>query len=147
MVRPGQGARNRPADVGGVPHAGPVPLPVRARAAAALVLVSTTLLAGCSDADDCAGQTYDADLDQAGAASPILALQDWLSTHEGFDEEPPLDENWVVRDTGEQDAEEVVITHEDGDGWWVQAARTSGGGYVVVQATSDFSACEDELAG
>lgn len=122
-------------------------VPVSARAAgAALVLVCAAVLSGCSGSGDCAGQTYDPDLDQAGAESPIVALQEWLGTHEGFEEEPPVDENWVVQDTGEQDAEEVVITHEDGDGWWVQTARTTAGGYVVVQATSELSSCEDELS-
>lgn len=120
-------------------------LPVSSRAVAALVLVTASLLSGCSASSDCDGQTYDPDLGRAGAESPILALEEWLSTHAGFEEEPPLDENWVVQDTGEQDAEEVVMTHEAGDGWWVQAARTSQGGYVVVQATSDFTSCEDEL--
>ena len=111
----------------------------------ASLLVTTALVAGCSGDDGCSGTAYHADLGQEGAKTPIQALEAWLGTHEGFDQEPP-DEGWTIEDSGAKDPAEVVITNEDGDGWWVSALRTESGGYVVNEATDDATGCGDELS-
>ncbi|HEU5037008.1 MAG TPA: hypothetical protein VFT70_08380 [Nocardioides sp.] len=110
----------------------------------ALLLVLAALT-GCSDDDGCAGRSYDPDLGQAGAETPIAALEDWLDTHEGITTEPP-DDGWTVEDSGEEDPARVVITNEDGHGWWVATVRTGSGGYVVDEATADAASCGDQLS-
>ena len=122
----------------------PVALP-RALRLALLLALLLGMASGCS-ADDagCRGETYELDLGAEGAQSPILALQDWLGAHEGLGEPPG--EGGVVQETGEADPDRVVLTNEDGDGWWVSAVRTDDGGYVVDQATDDWASCEDDLS-
>ncbi len=113
---------------------------------AAILLTSVLavpLVAGCSE-DGCEGQAYHPDLDQEGAESPIEALEMWLGGHEGLPV-PPV-ENWIVVDSGEAAPTAVVIKNDDGDGWWVSAARTSSGGWVVSEATDDATGCEDDLS-
>ena len=111
----------------------------------ALVLVLGVLVTGCSGGDDdCSGRAYHPSLDQQGSETPIRALEVWLGSHEGFDQQPP-DAGWIQQDTGEEDPARVVLTNEDGDGWWVSTVRTSSGGYVVEQATDNASSCGDEL--
>jgi len=105
--------------------------------------LAVPLVAGCSE-DGCEGRAYHPDLDQKGAESPIQALETWLGSHEGLPE-PPV-ENWIVIDSGEATPIAVVIENDEGDGWWVSAARTSSGGWVVSEATDDATACEDELS-
>lgn len=114
--------------------------------APALVLLAA-LLSGCSgEGDDCAGTTYDVDLSAAGAETSIDALDAWLADPEGFDELPPKDD-WVVQGGGDPEADEVEILNEDtGDGWWVHLVRTDDGGYVVDQATDDWTSCREELS-
>ena len=110
------------------------------------VLLIAALVTGCSGSDgDCAGQAYHASADAKGAATPIEALEVWLGDPKGFDQPPP-DEGWVVQDSGEDDADTVVLTNEAGHGWWVSAIRTTDGGYVVDQATDDATDCQDELS-
>jgi hypothetical protein len=110
------------------------------------VVLAAALVTGCSGSDDgCSGRAYHPSLDQAGAKTPIRALEVWLGDPEGFDRTPP-DEGWIVEDSGDPDAAQVVITNDDGGGWWVSAARTTSGGYVVDQATDDAAACGDELS-
>lgn len=103
-----------------------------------------TVPTGCSDDSDCEGQAYHPDLTEDGAESPIQSLEAWLGTHEGLPK-PPV-ENWIVVDSGEATPTEVVIKNDDGDGWWVSAARTSSGGWVVSEATDNAADCEDELS-
>jgi hypothetical protein len=98
--------------------------------------------AGCSrDGSSCAGSTYHPDLAQAGAKSPIQALEAWLGTDTSLPDPP--DEGWVVQDSGAKDPARVMIENDDGDGWWVAAARTEAGGWVVEQATASASGCDD----
>ncbi len=111
----------------------------------ATLLAVTLGLAGCSDDDACQGQTYEEDLGQKGEKSPVDAVEVWLGGHEGLPQPP--DEGWVVVDDGSVDPAEVVLTNEDGDGWWVTASRTESGGWVVTQATDDAASCEGELSG
>lgn len=120
---------------------------LRTAAPAALLLALSALVSGCSDdGDDCQGATYDVDLSEKGAATPISALDEWLAAPEGMDDQPPKDD-WIVQGGGDKDATEVEILNEDtDDGWWVHVVRTDDGGYVVDQATSNWSACEDELS-
>lgn len=115
------------------------------RLAAALITGALTLtLPGCSDDEGCDGQSYRPDLGQEGAESPIAALSQWLGSPDGLPD-PPTDADWTVQDTGEEDPSTVVITHHDGDGWWVSTVRTEGGGWVVSAATDDAADCADEL--
>ena len=95
---------------------------------------------GCSD-DGCAGQAYHPDLGEDGAETPIQALETWLGTHEGLPE-PPV-EDWVITDEGAPAATEVVTTNDAGDGWYVTAARTDQGGWVVSSATDDAASCDE----
>lgn len=122
-------------------HAGAVRIrwPVTVLAALTLGLGPT----GCAGDDPCQGATYDEDLGQQGARSPIEALEAWLGGHEGLP--APPDADWIQEDSGRTTADEVVLTNEDGDGWWVIASRTSPGGWVVTQATDGAAACGDEL--
>ena len=117
----------------------------KTRLAAALVSVALTLAlpTGCSDDDGCEGRAYHPDLSQDGARSPIAALEDWLGGHEGLP--TPPDENWTVVRTDEKDPKTAVIKNDDGDGWWVQVARTEDGGWVVSSATDDATGCQDQL--
>ena len=105
------------------------------------LLALTLGLTGCSGDEDCQGASYHPDLGQEGAKTPIQALEAWLGTH-GDLPEPP-DEDWIQADSGDPKADEVVLTNEDGDGWWVSASRTSPGGWVVTQATDDATGCDD----
>jgi hypothetical protein len=107
-------------------------------------VLTTVLVSGCSGDDGCAGTAYHADLDQDGATTPIQALETWLGTHDSFDQPP--DEGWIVQDSGAADAATVVITNDDGDGWWVSTVRTNAGGYVVDEATDDAQGCGDEIS-
>ena len=109
------------------------------------LLLTLGLLTGCSGSDGCTGHAYHPDLAQDGAKTPIQALEVWLGSHEGFDGQPP-DRGWVVEDTGAKDAARVVLTNDEGDGWWVSTVRTDAGGYVVDQATDDAGGCGDELS-
>ena len=118
----------------------------RSVAPVALLLLLTALTSGCSRDSDCTGQEYDVDASAEGAETPISALDAWLAAPEGFTEQPPKDD-WIVQGGGEKDAPEVEILNEDtGDGWWVHVVRTDAGGYVVDQATDDWSSCEDDLS-
>ena len=138
----GPGATNPQDDTPRVAHA----VPVRATVSPVLAMVlASVLLAGCSGSDSCTGQAYHPDLGTSGAETPIRALEAWLGTHGGITREPP-DDGWAVQDTGEKDPQTVVITNEDGDGWWVSVARTDDGTYVVAQATDDASHCEGKLS-
>ncbi len=148
MARPGQGSPScgGSGDVGGpVAHAvlvrvlDPTVAPVLA-----VVLLLGGLAAGCSD-DQCHGQVYRPDLARSGAPTPIRALEVWLGTHGGIDQDPPV-EGWIVEDPGTEDAERVVITNDEGDGWWVATVRTDDGGYVVSEATDHASGCEEQLS-
>lgn len=121
-------------------HAGPVRV---RRLPVLLALVVVLLAPGCSR-DGCPGTAYRPDLSVSGAETPIRALEVWLGTHEGFGEPP--DEGWIVEDPGKADADRVVITNDDGDGWWVATVRTDEGGYVVSEATDHSAGCEDELS-
>ncbi len=102
-------------------------------------------LTGCSGDDGCAGQGYQPDLDGAGAKTPIQALETWLGGHEGLPEPP--DAGWIQQDSGDPKADEIVITNDNGHGWWVSTAKTSQGGWVVTEATDDATGCGDELSG
>ena len=128
---------------GAVPHAGSVLL----RTTAPALALGAGLLTGCSGDDgDCAGATYDVDAATVGAKTPIDALDAWLANPVGFDDVPPNDE-WFVQGGGAPGAAEVVILNEaTGDGWWVHVVRVDDGGYVVDQATDDWTSCQDELA-
>lgn len=106
----------------------------------ALVL---TLPTGCSE-EGCEGRAFHPDLDQEGAGTPIQALEQWLSSGDVLPD-PPVDD-WVVVQTDEDDPAEVVMKNDAGEGWWVLAARTTDGGWVVSQATDDAAGCEDELS-
>jgi len=108
------------------------------------VLLLAGLASGCSD-DQCHGQVYRPDLGEPGASTPIGALEVWLGSHGGIDHEPP-DDGWIVEDPGVEDADRVVITNDDGDGWWVATVRTDDGGYVVSEATDRASGCEEQLS-
>lgn len=108
-------------------------------------LLAGSLVTGCSSDHGCDGRTYHPDLDQRGATSPISALDDWLGTDPKL-ADPPT-EGWTVVDPGDAHATSVVITNETGDGWWVSAARTSPGGWVVDQATDDVKGCRGQLSG
>ena len=126
----------------GVPHAGRVLL----RTTAPALVLLAALLTGCSgDGDDCAGQAYRPDLAQQGDEHPVDALNTWLSGATGFDELPD-DDTWVMDDPGAAEAPEVVFRSDVGAGWWVHLARTDDGGYVVDQATDEWTSCEDELS-
>ncbi|WP_460835309.1 hypothetical protein [Nocardioides hungaricus] len=121
---------------------------LRTAAPATALIVLAALVSGCSGdggGGDCTGATYDVDLSEQGAATPIDALNDWLAGPEELGE-PPSEETWTLQDTGQKDPDEVVIRSEDGAGWWVQAVRTDGGGWVVSQATNDWKSCQDELS-
>jgi len=106
-------------------------------------LLAVPLMTGCSD-DSCDGQAYHPDLDQAGAESPIQALEAWLGGHEGLPQ-PPV-EDWVILESGEAAPTDVSISNEDGNGWWVNATRTSSGGWVVSSATDDSTSCDGDLS-
>jgi hypothetical protein len=119
---------------------------VTIRWALAFLLALTLDLSGCSDDDTCRGQVYEVELDQAGAETPIEALEAWLGGgHDGLAEPP--DEDWIQTDSGDVQPDEVVLTNENGDGWWVSASRTSEDGWVVTHATDDASGCGDRLDG
>lgn len=121
-------------------------VPVRTLLALLLsLLLALGLVTGCSGGDGCTGHAYHPDLGQDGAKTPIQALETWLGSHEGFDAQPP-DRGWIVEDTGAKDPATVVLTNDEGDGWWVSAVRTDSGGYVVAEATDDASGCGDELS-
>jgi hypothetical protein len=109
------------------------------------LLALTLALTGCSGDDDCQGQSYHPDLDSKGDKTPIDALETWLGGHQGLPEPP--DEDWIQEDSGVPDADEIVITNDGDDGWWVSASETSQGGWVVTQATDDATACGGELSG
>ena len=99
------------------------------------------LLSGCSDDDGCAGRNYQPDLSQQGAASPIEALEAWLSGDTGF-ATLPADDSWIQQNAG-ADATTVTIESDDGDGWWVRTVQTEDGGWVVDQATDQANDCDD----
>jgi hypothetical protein len=107
-------------------------------------VLALTLFTGCSGDDGCEGEAYHPDLGTDGSKTPIASLEVWLGTHEGLPD-PPV-ENWIVVDSGEANAIEVVIKNDDGDGWWVTSARTDSGGWIVSSATDNAAACEDELS-
>lgn len=109
-----------------------------------MVVLLAGLTSGCSG-DQCHGQAYRPDLGQAGSATPIRALEVWLGSHQGMDREPP-DDGWTVHDPGQEDAERVIITNDDGAGWWVATVRTDSGGYVVSEATDRASDCKGKLS-
>lgn len=112
---------------------------------ALLLTLTLGLVTGCSGGNDCTGRAYHPDLGQAGAKTPIQALETWLGNHEGFAAQPP-DRGWVVEDSGVKDPATVVLTNDEGDGWWVSTVRTDSGGYVVAEATDDATGCADELS-
>lgn len=105
--------------------------------------LAVPLLTGCGSGDGCAGEAYHPDLNQEGAETPIQSLDVWLNAPEGIDN-PPV-ENWIVVDSGDAEPTEVIITNDDGNGWWVSTVKTLKGGWVVSAATDDAAACGDEL--
>lgn len=109
-------------------------------------LLAVTLgLSGCSDDASCQGSNYDVDRDAPGQGSPIAALEEWLGTDSDLADPP--DEDWILVDSGDEDADRAVLRNDNGDGWWVAVEKTSQGGWVVVKATDDATGCGDELSG
>ena len=110
-------------------------------------VLATALTAGCSDDSSCEGKSYHPDLGQAGAKTPIEALETWLGTATGFGDDLPPDDAWVVSDPDPHNKTVTVIRNDDGDGWWVSVQKTESGGWVVAEATDDATGCADQLSG
>jgi hypothetical protein len=113
---------------------------------AAVTAVVALVATGCSEDDGCRGATYDPDLDQAGSATPIEALDVWMDAHEDIEADPPVD-GWSRLQDDDPDADTSVIENDDAGGWWVTVARTTQDGWVVTQATDTAEACGDKLDG
>ena len=147
MAHVGQGLRRSPDVDPSRCHAGRV-TSHRWRPALTLVaaVLATALTAGCSGDDKCEGKSYDPDLGQDGAKTPIEALNTWLGSATGFGDDLPPDDAWIVSEPDPHNKAVTVIRNDDGDGWWVSVQRTESGGWVVAEATNDATDCAGDLS-